>query len=85
MKGLIIRQPWVGKILRGAKAWEIRGFQTKIRRPIALIQSGTGTVVGVCDVVDVHGPLSLEELRRTKVLGRWPLVPAALRVCEGWR
>lgn len=48
--GLIIRQPWLDRILDGQKAWEIRGTNTQIRGPIGLIQSGSGRVVGV-----VHG------------------------------
>src|SRR5437867_1448428 len=62
MKGLIVKQPWIDKILSGAKVWELRGSATKIRGPIALIEGGTGTVVGRCEIVDVKGPLSLSEL-----------------------
>jgi hypothetical protein len=62
MKALVVKQPWVDKILSGAKVWELHGFRTQTRGPIALIQGGTGTVVGVCDVVGVKGPLSLSEL-----------------------
>ena len=65
MKGLIVRQPWIDKILSGAKIWELRGSATRTRGPIALIQGGTGTVVGTCQVVGVKGPLSLSQLRRT--------------------
>jgi len=63
MRGLIIREPWIGKILAGEKTWEIRGSKTKIREPIALIRGGSGLVVGTCDLVDVVGPLSLKELK----------------------
>jgi hypothetical protein len=65
MKGLIVRQPWIEKILSGAKVWELRGSATKIRGSIALIEGGTGTVVGTCDLIDVKGPLSLSDLRET--------------------
>jgi hypothetical protein len=65
LNGLLVKPPWIDKILLGAKTSELRGSRTRIRGPIALIQSGTGTVVGVCELVDVHGPLSLRELRRT--------------------
>ena len=65
MKALIVRQPWIDKILSGAKVWELRGSRTQTRGPIALIQGGSGTVVGVCEVVGVKGPLSVSELRRT--------------------
>ena len=52
MKALIVKQPWVDYILDGKKVWEIRGSNTKIRGRIALIQSGSGLVVGECDLVD---------------------------------
>ena len=60
-----MKQPWIDTILSGAKVWELRGSRTQTRGPIALIQGGSGTVVGVCDVVGVKGPLSVSELRRT--------------------
>jgi hypothetical protein len=73
MKALLIRQPWIDKILRGEKRWELRGSRTKVRGPIALIQSGTGAVVGTCQLVDVEGPLSLAELRRSTACHRVPV------------
>ncbi len=60
MKGLIIRLPWIDFILDGVKSWEIRGSNTNVRGQIALIQSGTKTIVGVVELVDSR-PLSLEE------------------------
>lgn len=45
-RGLIIRQPWIGMILRGEKHWEMRSKPTKIRGRIALIEAGTGLIVG---------------------------------------
>ncbi len=52
MKGLIVKQPWIDYILSGEKVWEIRGSKTKFRGTIELIQSGSGLVVGKCDIVD---------------------------------
>jgi hypothetical protein len=72
MKALLIRQPWIDKMLRGEKRWELRGSRTKVRGLIALIQSGTGTVVGTCELVDVEGPLSLAELRQSTARHRVP-------------
>lgn len=53
MKGLIIKETWITKILDGnpeynnqKKYWEVRGSNTHIRGKIGLIQSGTGLVVG---------------------------------------
>lgn len=64
MRGLLIREPWIGKILKGSKKWEIRGSKTNIRGTIALIRSGSGLVVGVCDLVGVLGPLPLSKMKR---------------------
>ncbi|MBO4695635.1 MAG: ASCH domain-containing protein [Clostridia bacterium] len=52
MKGLIIKKEWLNKILTGEKTWEIRGRNCRIRGKIELIQSGSGLVVGCCDLVD---------------------------------
>ena len=52
MKGLIVRAPWVDRILDGHKVWEIRGSRTTMRGRIALIRSGSGWVVGTVDLVD---------------------------------
>jgi len=62
MKGLMSKSPHVENILAGKKTWDIRGSNTKIRGEIALIKSGSGTVVGTCEVVDVIGPLEFSEL-----------------------
>ena len=64
MKGLLIRSPWVDLILEGRKSWEIRGTSTSIRGEIALIASGTGTVVGTCELLEAVGPLTLAEYKR---------------------
>jgi hypothetical protein len=53
-----MRSPYVDWILAGSKTWEIRGSSTGKRGRIALIQSGSGTVIGVADLVGVVGPLS---------------------------
>jgi hypothetical protein len=62
LHGLLIRKPHLDRILAGEKTWEIRGSATSRRGPIALIQSGSGTVVGTCELVDCVGPLTLEQL-----------------------
>ena len=64
MKALIIRKPWLDRILAGSKTWEIRGGRTKIRETIGLIESRSGTVVGLCDLVDCRGPLTAAEFRQ---------------------
>lgn len=64
MHGLIIREEPIKEILAGRKIWEIRGSSTKIRGTISLIQSGLGVIVGVCELVDCVGPLSLVDLQQ---------------------
>jgi hypothetical protein len=62
LDGLLIRSPFIDLILKGSKTWEMRGTRTSKRGRIALIKSGTGTVIGVVDLIDVVGPLRLSEL-----------------------
>jgi hypothetical protein len=64
MDALLIRTPWITKILAGTKTWEIRGMRTHKRGLIALVESGTGTVVGVTEIAEVVGPLSATEYVR---------------------
>lgn len=54
MKGLIIKDPWITKILNGDKVWEIRGSNTKQRGIISLIKSGTGLILGTVELVNTH-------------------------------
>ena len=61
LRALLIRHPHIDKILDGKKKWEIRGSATSVRGMIGLIASGSGTVIGVCDLVDCVGPLTAEE------------------------
>ena len=58
MHALIIHKQWLRKILDGSKTWEIRGSKTTNRGEIALIQKGSGKIVGTCKIVDVIGPLT---------------------------
>lgn len=73
MRGLIIHSEPIDEILAGRKTWEIRGNRTHFRETIGLIEKGTGTVVGLCELVDCLGPLSLAELRRNLRKHRMPL------------
>lgn len=52
MKGLIIKKYWIEKIFYENKIWEIRGSNTKIRGRIFLIESGSGHIVGECEIID---------------------------------
>ena len=64
MRALLLRHPHIDNILDGKKTWEIRGPKTLVRATIGLIASGSGTVVGVCDLADCIGPLTPEQYRK---------------------
>src|SRR5262249_22302750 len=55
----------VKMIMIRKKDWELRNWPTRMRGIIALIASGSGTVVGVARLVETHGPLSRAALIRT--------------------
>ena len=65
MKGLIIREFWLNKILSNEKIWEIRSSNTKIRGKVYLIQSGTKHIYGECDIIDSK-KLNLLEYQNNK-------------------
>ena len=90
MRALLIRRPWIDMILDGKKTWEIRGSRTWVRGQIRLIASRSGTVVGVCDLVDCIGPLTAEEFpqeceegRNASERGDVGLLSADLRMGDG--
>lgn len=62
MKGLIIKEPHISRIMSRQKTWEIRGCATTTREKIALIRSGSGLIVGTAEIVDCIGPIAPEEL-----------------------
>jgi predicted kinase len=64
MRALLIRSPHIEKILDGKKIWEIRGSRTDVREQVGLVRSGSGTIIGVCDVVDCIPILTDEQSRR---------------------
>jgi len=51
-KGLLIRQPWIDKILKKQKTWELRNRPTNIRGSIGLMEVGSSKLVGRADLVD---------------------------------
>lgn len=79
-KGLIIKSPYIEKILSGAKTWEMRSSATQVRGPIALIKKGSGQVVGVANLVDVKGPLSLQD--RLETIDKHHISPEQLETGE---
>lgn len=48
---------------RWQKTWEIRGHYTHVRGKIGLIRGGSGLIVGTCELTDVVGPLTRQDLR----------------------
>jgi hypothetical protein len=64
LRALLVRRPWIDMILAGKKTWEMRGARTSIRGRIGLIASRSGTVIGVCDLIDCIGPLTAEQFRK---------------------
>ncbi len=63
LKGLIIKEPWIGLIIAGKKTWEMRSRDTRVRGRIALIRKGSKFVVGIADLVNTIPDLSVQELR----------------------
>lgn len=53
MRGLVVREPWISKILSGEKTWELRSRATQVRGRIALIRKGSGRVVGTAVLKEV--------------------------------
>jgi hypothetical protein len=84
LKALVIRQPWIGMILRGSKDWEMRKQRCTHRGPIALIEQGTGTVVGTARIVDDLPPLTEAEMlaREDRHGISAPLIPEV--IARGW-
>ncbi len=65
--GLIIQKDPLDRILAGRKTWEVRGSRTAMRGLIALIESGTGCVVGTAELVGTEGPISLADFLATEL------------------
>lgn len=59
---LVIDTPFIDRILRGEKTWEMRSRNCSIRGTIGLIRKGSGCVVGLADIVGVKGPFTPEEM-----------------------
>jgi hypothetical protein len=69
-RGLMIREPWLSQILMKQKLWELRGIATKIRGRLALIRSGSGLIVGECQLDDCVGPIDFATLIGTGALSK---------------
>lgn len=66
MDCLLIKEFYLNKIFDENKTWEIRGARTNKRGKIGLIQSGSGKIMGECNLIDCIGPLSKEQLFKNK-------------------
>ncbi|MGC2777154.1 MAG: ASCH domain-containing protein [Bradyrhizobium sp.] len=84
MKGLIIREPWIGMILDGSKTWELRTQPTTMRGEIALIRKGTGQIVGVADLIDSLPQLDRHGLAESFQFHRVPTSEQARAFANGW-
>ena len=73
MNGLVIKSPWMERILEAPKTWIIRGSRTSTRGRIALIKSRSSQIVGMCQIEDCIGPLTLDELKAQAELHRIPV------------
>jgi hypothetical protein len=82
-RALLIREPYISLILSSRKRWELRGTPTKIRGRIGLVRSGSGLLIGECEIVGCRGPIdyptllssadiSYEERQELKRDGREP-------------
>jgi len=63
-KALIIDEPWLSKILKGDKDWEMRSTKSHFRGLFGLIRKGSGQVVGIANLKGVSGPYNNDELAR---------------------
>jgi hypothetical protein len=84
MRGLVIREPWIGKILAGEKTWEMRSKPTQIVGEIALVRQGAGLVVGTAKLTG-----SLPALTRQTYMDHHPqhAIPADMLdavIENGW-
>lgn len=61
-KALIIDEPWISKIMRSEKTWEMRSTSAKQRGWIGLVKKGSGHIVGVAKMVGAEGPQSDQKM-----------------------
>lgn len=59
--GLVIRKEWLWFILGNGKTWEMRSRATKVRGQIALIEAGSGLIVGKNQIIDSLKPIRTAE------------------------
>lgn len=84
MRGLLIREPWIGMILAGQKHWEMRSKSTQVRGPIALIRAGSGLVVGTAVLSDCLPALDADEMRDSSAFHGLPADRLDEVMQQGW-
>lgn len=84
MKGLVIREPWIGMIIAGKKFWEMRSKATSIRGEIGLIRAGSGLVCGVAELVDCMSALTPERMLETVDCHAIPIDQQPGAIANGW-
>jgi len=67
-KGLLIKKEWLALILSKKKTLEMRSRPTKIRGYVGLIQSGSGLIFGLANLVDCIGKIPNTTLIQLKPL-----------------
>lgn len=86
-RALIVKQPHISKILSGEKTLEMRSTSTNVRGRIALIEQGTGLIVGKCFLENSFEyftfDLSKPKLRRMHCID-YEAHPEYKRYKHGW-
>lgn len=70
LSAIPIKSPFIDMILAGVKTWEIRSKFTKKTGPVALIQSGSGTVVAtanLCEVIKLTADFAYQNLHKMNI------------------
>jgi hypothetical protein len=71
LSAIPIRSPYIDMILAGAKTWEIRSKSTNKTGPVALIRSGSGTVVATAcltEVIKLTADLAYQNLNKMNIM-----------------
>lgn len=83
-RGLVIQARWLDKILSGQKTWEMRSRATAIIGPVALIEKGSRTVVGVSRLTGCGARLDADGMRATVDKHGIPLAEIPEAAERGW-
>jgi hypothetical protein len=84
LSAIPIRQPYIDSILDGSKTWEVRSKATKKIGPVALIQSGSGTVVATARLSKVIELTSSNARANARLMGMSPPDAAGCAGLYAW-